>query len=519
MGTSNSKERIIELLSGKKKAFRAGKFAFSSLAILILISGWINLRLTTDVTMAVTVVVSRAAGTDELDNRIGDLVAQLSSSDEVSKKFRKIATSDAGKIAIGNEIAEMADAMRGEAANAAVPEFFEHQVDEQFRESVAAEVIQAKSDIDAIENLLSQLRGQINGDTDADKLFSRFIANENSALVFYFAELREQMQPGGNEVMERLGRVLAPDGNGKYVVRDSAKASLIQRLKRFDGAGKHLKFLKDELRLIGDEIIEKDELHKKLKSRLLKSQGAVLVLAIAMEGDETLDRRVEKYLDSLEYFFEDAPDGLIINEDAREQLQNGMQQMDGLIKKMKVLRSPITEIVEAIDETRSDSEKSIKEFLKSEVGVAFLSASLNVETNDIDSVEDNIKSELLQVADEGGFAVREDRIEEVSEFSKELLSGNRRLRRQLRMVDNRTSDVPTEKLGELANSPVAKLILIEKVQLYLKSQSFDAWPNFMEDNFEMRDGKYVVREEAKEMIDHLIDESAAIQEQLANDDF
>ena len=67
--------------------------------------------------------------------------------------------------------------MRGEATNAAVPEFFEHQVDEQFRESVAAEVIQAKSDIDAIENLLSQLRGQINGDTDADKLFSRFIAN------------------------------------------------------------------------------------------------------------------------------------------------------------------------------------------------------------------------------------------------------------------------------------------------------------------------------------------------------
>ena len=110
MGTSNSKERIIELLSGKKKAFRAGKFAFSSLAILILISGWINLRLTTDVTMAVTVAVSRAAGTYELGNRIGDLVAQLSSSDEVSEKFRKIATSDAGKIAIGNEIAEMADA-------------------------------------------------------------------------------------------------------------------------------------------------------------------------------------------------------------------------------------------------------------------------------------------------------------------------------------------------------------------------------------------------------------------------
>ena len=231
----------------------------------------------------------------------------------------------AGMIAISNQIEVVAAGMREEAAKDVVPEFFKDVVDDEFHEQFAKDLVVAEADYAEVDRVLKKLQGEMAGDDDADKLLQRFLTSEHGALVLYYSELRKQMNPGRNIVMEHLGRVLADDGNGNYIVRESAKAPLMQKLNRFDNADDHLKFLKSELQMMGREIFEKDELHKKIKSRLLESRGAVFVLSMAMEGDQTLETRLEQYLNQVDEFFEDAADGLVVREDARERLQAGMQ--------------------------------------------------------------------------------------------------------------------------------------------------------------------------------------------------
>ena len=517
VGNSNLKLRIHRLLIGQKSSSRTGKVALFFLAVLILVSGWLNLRLVTNVASAAKGEIAVAVADEELEAKIKKFASQLADS-ETTNPFRETAATEAGIIAIGHQVRGMADAMREEAAKDVVPEFFNEIVDDEFRKNFDLELRSAESDFVEVDRVLHSLRDQIKGDSDADKLLKRFMASENSALVLYFSELRKKMNPGRNVVMEHLGRVLADDGNGKYIVRESAKAPLQQKLKRLDNADDHLQFLKSELNLIGKEIFEKDDLHKKIKSRLMESRGAIFVLSMMMEGDQSLESRLEQYLNQVEEFFEDAPDGLVVREEARDHLVNGMQQMDDLLQKMKVLQEPILKIVRGIDESKGDAEKSIKQYLMSDIGVAYLANRLPIETSEIGGLEDRIKAQLLQVTD-AGLIVREDRQEEVSQFAKQMLRGNRKLRRQLRIVENRTGKIPAEQLGTLTKTPLSQLLLVEKVTEYMHGLRFDAWPVWVEEHFELRDGKYVVRDDAQDSIQQVIEESAQIQQQLENDDF
>jgi hypothetical protein len=192
--------------------------------------------------------------------------------------------------------------------------------------------------------------------------------------------------------------------------------------------------------------------------------------------------------------------------------------MDQLVKKMENLRKPILTITGAIDHKKGDAEKSIKNFLSSDVGIAYLASSMEIETSDIDDLDQKIKSELLEESADG-YVVRQDRHEEVETLTKELLRRSRKLRRQMRVIDSQLGEAAAKQFKQLTGSTLSNLLLAEKVKQYVEGKKFDAWPVWIAEHFAMKDGCYVLRDEARELLEHLQEESSQIQEQLANDDF
>ena len=518
IGSSDLKGRIQRLLVDRKQGTGVGSWALYSLAVMILLCSWINLRLIAPAAFASAATLSVRQDEAELEANIDALAGKLSQDDKLTQKFHRLTQSRAGMIAIGNSVENVENQMRQEASKNVVPEFFETNVNPEFHRGMAREVAVARQDIASLQTALDEIRTRLIGKSDADKLFQRFLKNESAAFVLYFAEMRKQMRPGQKMLMQRLGRFLAKRNDGKFIVRESAKAPLVEKLKRFESADEQIEFLKKEMSLLADELVEKDALHKKLKQRMASSRGAGFVLAHAFERSDPLENQITNYLNELENFFEDMPEGLVIHEEAREQLIQAMDEMDQMVAKMEKLKGPILKIVSSIDAAVGPPEAMVKNFLESDAGLAILSMQIDVNPSDSAGIAQRIKSEILQETD-SGLLVREDRQEEVSEFSKELLRANRNLRRQLRIVDSRTKGLPKEKLGNLLDSKESKLILVEKVQQYIQQKNFDAWPIWVEENFRQQDGKYVLRSQAEELVNQLLQEQKEIQLELSNDDF
>lgn len=518
IGSSDLKLRIQRILGQSTTNTRWGGAALTTLAMIIVLSGWINLRLITASSLAATNHVATIRDEAELESNIKALAQQLSRDGELNRKFYELTQSPTGLIAIGNSVTDVENEMRNEASQQVVPEFFETQVDDQFHRHFAQEVAEAQTDIASLRSALSEIRDQHTGQTDADKLFRRFIESENAAAVLYFSELRKQMRPGQQVLMQHLGRFLAKRTDGKLIVRESAKAPLMEKLKRYESADEHTEFLRSELHLLAEELLEKDELHRKLKQRLRSSRGVGFVLAMALDGEMPLADRITHYLQELDHFFADAPDGLVINEEARDHLVDAMAEMDGHVARMEMLREPILAIVNEIDDANGEAERTVKKFLQTETGLAALSMRIDVDPTGIAGIAEKIKAEIFQETD-SGWVVREDRQEEISQFSREMLRANRNLRRQLRMVDNRTATVDRAKIGKLLDSTESKLMLLEKVKEFTEQRRFDAWPIWLQQHFQMVAGKYHVRPEAEELVNHLMQESKEIQRELANDDF
>ena len=265
-------------------------------------------------------------------------------------------------------------------------------------------------------------------------------------------------------------------------------------------------------------MIEKDELHQTLKKRLKSANGAEFVLAMGFENHEPIGDFIEGYLEQIDDLLIDEPEGLAINEDVREELQEAMQEMESLIQRSEKLRTPLTEIVADIETSVGEEERLVKEFLSSELGLALISLEIDLDVTDTSSFVDKIRSEVLQKSADG-WIVREDRQEEVHAFSRQMLRASRELRRQLRMVTSRTAEIPGNQIGNMFDSPESKLILLERVKQYLDRQQVDVWPDWLDQHFELNGSEYRLREDSREWIENLTREAKEIEQEMANDDF
>ena len=515
MATSNLSIRVQRLLVTHSQDTLLRRLALFILVGTIAALSWINVRLVAGPPYNSNPAASAPIqDEEEVEQQIQAFVGHLDVSEDVVKNFVEVLATSSGKVALRNRVSQIEEEMRRKAAEEAVPEFFSN-LDADDHQQLLAAVAQAQQDIEELATAMTGLSTRLNGTSDADKMLIRFLNQPQSPQVFYFSDVREQMRPGRARLMQRLGRFLADDGNGKLIVRESARDELEQQIKNINKAQKHVDFMNQELQVWAEEINEKDELHKQIKTGLAAGDRAVYILAALIQRGQ-VDKPVERYFEFLEQILVDGPQGLEIPEERRESVEQGMAQMQLERDKLNALRKPIGEIANSIAET-GDTEKLVKDFLKSELGKCMIIKDFDYAAANANGVIEQIKAQVMK-EDGDNLVIREDASEQVINFVKGKLRDTRRFRRQTRVLDPYIDKLDQE-FKPLYDSLEGRALTIEAIKELVAAKQFDAWPIWIDEHFEKIDGKYAPREGSLKQLQEIIQDTQEIEQELEKDDF
>lgn len=521
IASTNLVSRVERLLVSQSDDTAMRKVLPSLLIGGIVLLGWFNVRLVTADPPAPTLssISSWQDDEDEIQAKLRSLTDQIeiNDDDELTTKFVEVVNAPAGIVAVSNRVGAIRNQMRKEASKTLIPEYFKNQLTGNFRERITKEVNLAKSDIEKMTTALTDLNSRLTGESEADQILARLLANKNAADAIYFSQFREKLRPGRSQVLQRLGRFLARDGNGKFIVRESVKDEFVEQLKNFDDIDKHLNSLGTELKNWSEEVVPKDDMHKRVKIGLARPESAARVLA-AMQGEGDIQERIERYFRFLERILVDSAEGLVIPEDQRELVKASIESADLQIRKIDLLRQPVQEIANAI-EVRGEAEQLAKDFMLSEFGLTVLVKDIEAGVNTPEAIADRIKSQALEETDDGNLRVREDLREQVTKFAREMLSATRRFRRQTMILDDAIGDLEDDSLKSICDTIEARMILIEKIEDYADGLEYDAWSKWIEAVFDETENGLSIRPEAKAEISEIIDEADKIKQEMQKDDF
>ena len=106
IGSSDLKARVQRIFAGTKRTSAFGNIALSSLAIAIVLFGWINVRLIESNAFGATPVAIQLDEA-ELEKNIRQLASQLNIGNALNEKFKSLVMNQAGIIAVGNSVADI----------------------------------------------------------------------------------------------------------------------------------------------------------------------------------------------------------------------------------------------------------------------------------------------------------------------------------------------------------------------------------------------------------------------------
>lgn len=527
LGSSDLPARVQRLLGAKTDDTVLRRLILGLLIGFIVLLGWVNLRLVSASGWnSPAINANPAAGIQDLqepqeepDKRIEEFGARLAASDDpLAKKLAEAIKTEAGRVAVANHVSGIQDQMQQDAARSAVPEYFSnHLASDEAVRNLGVEVNTASSDIESIAKALAGLRSRMREESEAERMLVRLLDHENSPGVLYFSQFREQMRPGQRMIMQRLGQFLAEDGNGRFVVRESAKDELVRNLEQFDEIEKQKAWVASELKNWAEEIEPVDDLHREIIKRLSRSDAATRVLALYF-GQEDVQQRLESYFQYLEYIFVDGPDGLTVADDRREEVLRGMEESRKQTEKVELLRDSILRIADLIDEDHGEAEKLVKRFASSDFGISVLVRDFNVGSTSPTSIVDQIKNSVLEEVD-GRLAVRSESEPQVVEYVREMMRRNRRVRRQTRFLNDQIEQLENGQLRTICESMVGRVILLEKIRAHVESRRFDAWPVWLNEHFESSGDGYLIRDDSRALVEEILQQTQQIAEELQKDDF
>ena len=255
--------------------------------------GWINVRLVAGPPSNGTplTITSPQEDEKEAEQYVQELAAKLDTRDETIKLFADVIRTQPGRVALGNRVSQIEEALRRKAAEEAIPKFFA-ELDSNVHSKMMTAIKEAKEDINELATAMADLRTRMEGSGEADQMLIRFLEHPKGPQVLYFSDVRQQMRPGRERLMQRLGRFLADDGSGKLIVRESARDELEAQIKNINKALKHVDFINEELKSWSEEVHAKDELHERVKKGLATGDRAAHILAASLDKRQNVEQSI-----------------------------------------------------------------------------------------------------------------------------------------------------------------------------------------------------------------------------------
>lgn len=352
-------------------------------------------------------------------------------------------------------------------------------------------------------------------------IFKRFLEHESAPALIYESELKSRLHPGVEEIAEMFDDQLVRTPSGSYVIRPARRALVERRLKFIHDLGPTLGRFQQELAAWAEDLSRSDEAHRQFAEILGNPVFAEYIVFNHIYDEEPVaDEDLEGMFWTLEEATDDTADGLALNRDSDQysELMQEMERFQLIWNYREQLGAPLKQLAELIEE-QDELHTQLKAVLKTDL--ALMSVAREMDYLPVTAAEAAREwlSYYVTQNEDGKFEITIATPEELDYLTEDGFSSFREVRRRGRIVDEFAAGLADPELQAAMQSYLGKLLLADLVERSAVRPEVDGLQVWFDQHFEESVDGLVLHDWAGDAINEVLEEAAAIEEELLNTDF
>ena len=309
--------------------------------------------------------------------------------------------------------------------------------------------------------------------------------------------------------------------DGSFQIVASKRDEALKHIERFEQADKIAQRLPSQLAVWAKEFADTDESHRKLVEYMNKPAMATVVAVQLSEEDHNRSpaAAVEHLFEQLEHASEETADGLSI-QDAEAWAH--LEEIFAAVDRAEALQDRVRQRLGEVAETLAIDDETSRRFaavLRQQPMSVMVANELPYAEIDPGEELRAMLSEVLVQTSDNQLSVREDRAEEVAQRARELLRVCRAIRRHVVRVDELLEQLADrEFVNAIGDS--GRYLMLSEIHRFAESHRPDPVSLMQQEVLtETANGKLRIREDRREVVRRLVEESEQVRAESANDDF
>ncbi|MEZ6101844.1 MAG: M56 family metallopeptidase [Pirellulaceae bacterium] len=437
----------------------------------------------------------------------------VTADDPRMKAFQEQLTTESAAIVAMDRASWVADELRRSSEGESLVKFLQDHFrkngdrvearDAQWSASFIRKHNAYQADVRQIATVLGTIAQNIAIERDEDRLLQRVLTDDFAPSILYMERLRNQLQPDVMTVYDRLGDVFIADGN-QFVIRGSRRADAEQLVANLQAATEFEHRLRADLPTFTEDFSETDQQAQRFKALLNSDvffgKTAFDVSRELRESRQPVQVFLDRAFEQLEWIVVDGPDGLRINSEQTERVEELFKEAERLGEATERLRQPFAAFAERIApiDPLHESFRAIMLTPAARVGFA---GDYEVGVTTPEQAFRELLSEVTVTQDDGRLRIADEHAEEFANHAGEIFRMARTLKRKLRPVDELAARVTDPALRNAMSDVIGKLVFVEEVKQAQARERIDALALWIDKYFVKTPEGYRVQEESIDEIE------------------
>lgn len=469
----------------------------------------------------------------QVAQELNSIAINLDLDDPTTKRFGQLLDDTSGKLAIAGYLNSLSGKSREAARAEAIPRFVDHyfvadgdgQLTTQAEHAEKIERWIKRSQRlsehrQYVQEVADDYATRMDTSSEAGGLFKRVLQDPQLPVALL---LFDSGQGGGDIVSryigEALGRILVDLGNHRFTIVESRRAEVEKQVQRFELADQISQKLARHLPSLASEYATDDEKHERLVEYLRNPMTAnVVAIHLSKENPANAGAAVSELHRHFEETSRDTPTGLKIGRDeAWEQLDEIFAHVDRASNMLPRVKDRLAEICDGMETDDPLSERFVAQMKKTPLAV-LIAAEIPYADGGMGA---QLRAQLSEVLTEidGKMAVKEQREEELANKSRQLLQACRQIRRFMIEVDDLMERIGDRQLVDRLGDQ-GRYIMLDEIRRFTEMYRPEPVELMRQDLLAQVDsGQLRVREERRELVRQLVEQSEQVRAEANKDDF
>ncbi len=379
----------------------------------------------------------------------------------------------------------------------------------------------AEADVNLIGPVLKEIAENLDVSTEPAQILQRFLNHEGAPAFVYINELRSRLHPRIEDLSEVFSELLVRNNDDRFVIRPARRSAVEDQLKNIERFQPMLKRFEEELAAWSKDLANPDERHGSLKAMLADPKVAVFLASRNLtEDDEPNDEHFDDYFYMLEEATNDAPAGLILNPESEQlnEIEAELTRFNAIQQERSVLEQPLKELVDRLDES-DDLHVRLKKYLSTDLALMIVVREMDYSPITADDATREWLGQIVTKGDDDKYTITSESPEDLKSQCEDFFREFRDVRRRGRTIDEFASKLADKKLTSAMKTLTGKLILDDLVERSARRPDVDGMQLWFDAHFEEAAEGLKLFDWAGDEINGILEEAAALEEQLSKTDF